>query len=291
MNGSASPLGFPTLPLLDGAAAERFWSEHWLRLPFAMADTAKIARPFGEQAFAQRLVTAAGDRVLLSKAGQFCDSSMPPAELISAAMQDGWTICVRRAQDLDAGLAELTRPFASELLAAVDLQYFVTPSETPGFGWHYDAEDVFILQASGVKDYELRKNTVHPWPTRESMPRDQRYEAELTPLTRCRLSAGDWLYIPHGYWHRTHAVSQSISLALGLMLPSAVDLLEFLLRELPGAVEWRQRLSAFDAESLRYACTMLAGDLRRRFADPELVERFWAERRREHGAGGDHSHP
>ena len=40
------------------------------------------------------------------------------------------------------------------------VQLFVTPAETHGFSWHYDAEEVFIVQTAGVKDYLLRENTV-----------------------------------------------------------------------------------------------------------------------------------
>ena len=45
-------------------------------------------------------------------------------------------------------------------LGAPHVQMFVTPGGTHGFGWHYDDEDVFIAQTTGVKDYYFRANTV-----------------------------------------------------------------------------------------------------------------------------------
>ncbi len=76
---------------------------------------------------------------------------------------------------------------------------------TPGFSWHYDAEDVFIIQTAGEKEYSLRKNTVNPWPLEETLPADMQYERELMPLMRVLLRGGDLLYIPCGYWHKAEA--------------------------------------------------------------------------------------
>jgi hypothetical protein len=56
-----------------------------------------------------------------------------------------------------------------------------TPGGAEGFGWHYDVEDVFIVQTLGSKQYRLRKNTVNPWPLVETTPDESDY-------VECRLS-------------------------------------------------------------------------------------------------------
>ena len=91
--------------------------------------------------------------------------------------------------------------FARDFAAEVNIHMYCTPGDQFGFGWHYDAEEVFIVQTTGRKLYSLRKNTVNPWPIEETLPADMRYEREITPLVRCELAAGDWLYVPSGYWH------------------------------------------------------------------------------------------
>lgn len=125
------------------------------------------------------------------------------------------------------------------------MHIYATPPGNFGFSWHYDAEDVFILQTAGEKEYELRKNTVHPWPLDETIPVDMRHEREITPLMRVSLGAGDLLYIPCGYWHRATAMKAAgtaISLAVGVTSPSAIDVFDRISAELLKSPVWRQRL-------------------------------------------------
>jgi ribosomal protein L16 Arg81 hydroxylase len=123
------------------------------------------------------------------------------------------------------------------------------PGGAAGFGWHYDAEEVFVLQTEGTKHYRLRKNTVNPWPLVETLPDDMQFERESMPLLRCTLNAGDWLYIPTGYWHATQAESDSISLAVGVLAPAAIDALDLLRGQLRESLLWRQRLPTMGAAS------------------------------------------
>src|SRR5947209_3055839 len=127
-------------------------------------------------------------------------------------------------------------------LAPIDVHVYCTPAGQPGFGWHYDAEDVFVLQTAGRKEWSLRKNTVNPWPLAEALPADMRHEREIMPVLRCTLAAGDWLYIPAGYWHRTRAGEESVSLSVGVLSASALDVYDFLRRQLLSSLRWRQRL-------------------------------------------------
>lgn len=168
--------------------------------------------------------------------------------------------------------------------APVDVHLYCTPPSEPGFGWHYDAEEVFILQTVGSKEWSLRKNTVNPWPLLEAMPHDMQYSREVMPLLKCRLEAGDWLYIPAGYWHSTFATEESISLSIGINCRSAMDVLESLREELLADVRCRQRLPILgtaspvsDAEKLaayRSCIEALQQDLVQRF-NAALSERIF----------------
>lgn len=213
----------------------------------------------------------------------------PPPHSIAesrALFAQGWTLLVRHAERNDPGLAELARGFRADLASEIDVHLYVTPPGAHGFGWHFDAEDVFVLQTAGAKTFSIRKNTVHPWPLLETMTDDLGFEHERTPLVRCELAAGDALYIPNGYWHRaeTGPASESISLAVGAHCPSAVLLLDFLRRVLPRDIVWRRRLPLFgeasplDTESLlaqyRELLTELGGDLARTLAEPKIARAF-----------------
>jgi hypothetical protein len=67
---------------------------------------------------------------------------------------------IRRSPDLPGF-------FARELGGEAQIQLFVTPGGTHGFGWH-----------------------------------DHRFRSEDSPLGTATLIAGDWLYIPPGWWQR-----------------------------------------------------------------------------------------
>ena len=135
---------------------------------------------------------------------------------------------MRHAERHDPRILALAKDFEREFAAPVNIHIYATPGGQFGFGWHYDAEDVFILQTTGRKEYLLRKNTVQPWPLEETLPQDMRYEREIMPLMRCALEAGDWLYIPAGYWHMANAEQTAISLAIGVMSHAAIEVLDLL---------------------------------------------------------------
>jgi ribosomal protein L16 Arg81 hydroxylase len=147
---------------------------------------------------------------------------------------------------------------------------------------------VFIVQTAGNKEYSLRKNTVNPWPLEETLPANMAYEREIMPLARCELSAGDWLYIPAGYWHKGASREASISLAIGVMAPAALDVFDFLRGKLLHSLRWRQRLPlcgeiASDPDKTRAAYSdlflELAADAAKELRDESLVDAYLASRR------------
>ena len=116
------------------------------------------------------------------------------------------------------------------------------------------------------------------------------------PMLTCVLRPGDWLYVPTGWWHAAQGLEgDSITLAIGLMTPSALQFLDFLRRELAGQVVWRQRLPGggaaagwSDEERLAFHRSMLkdlASDLARLLRDETLLERFVLSLRSDPGTG------
>lgn len=212
---------------------------------------------------------------------------------------DGFTLVVRHAERHDPGLEELARAFTAAFAAPVNVHLYVTPQDQYGFGWHYDAEEVFILQTTGRKTYRVRKNTVNPWPLVETIPGDMSYERETMPEMRCTLEAGDWLYLPAGYWHRAETASgdgSSTSLAVGVLPATAMDVYELLGRRLYRSLLWRQRLPVLGEAStvggpelrarLAEIFSDLGRDLRSSLEDPEFLEEFLREATRRAGDSG-----
>lgn len=280
--------------LLGDLSRQHFSEEYLHRLPLALPETAASLSALGTWDVLGRLLKEAADVLVVGEGRRY--EGIDPADLdeARALIDRGLTILVRHAERHDQPLGELAADFQNDFNAHVDVHMYVTPPDTHGFSWHYDAEDVFIIQTSGTKTYSLRKNTVNPWPLVETIPVNMRYERELMPLMQVELRAGDWLYIPCGYWHKADTPAGddvAISLAVGVMSPAAVDVLEMLRPRLLSSLLWRQRLpitgqaghlsdDELDAH-LKSVCDQLAADLSGTLSSEHLPAqlRDWLRRR------------
>jgi 50S ribosomal protein L16 3-hydroxylase len=270
---------------------DRFLRDYYLRLPLALPNVLEdLAWPGAWEEVTE--VLHGGEATPLVVRDGAGLKGAPPTTVDEAKqlIADGWTINIRHAERHSRRLHELASGISSTFSSPVDIQMFITPAGKPGFSWHYDAEDVFILQTAGAKDYLLRKNTVNPWPLEETLPADMHYEREIMPLSCVRLAAGDMLYIPCGYWHQVQACHEdmnAISLAIGVMSRSAIDLLEFARKELPTSLLWRQRLPLVprdgdlhaQRETLAELSRMLADDIAARLRNPHFIDQFVAAAR------------
>ncbi len=271
--------------MLGNVPVTRFLNEYFLRLPFAMPGGCASLVHLGSPDRVALLVARAGADLVAGRQGTPWTGPTPTdAAGVRALLAAGHTLGVRHAERHDPDIAALAASFHDDFAAPIDVHVYCTPAGQPGFGWHYDAEDVFILQTEGRKEWELRKNTVNPWPLVETLPANMRHDRELMPLLRCTLAAGDWLYIPAGYWHRTLAEEESISLSVGVLSPTGMDVYDFVRPLLVESLLWRQRLPAMGrlATSLeepvvnqyREAFANLATDLANLLHREETVQAF-----------------
>lgn len=229
--------------LLGEIPASTFLDEHFFRTPFARAGGCMNIADWTATKTCAELLPRPELDMLVTREGQPWEGEFVRSAAIGQeALLQGYTLCIRQAHRHSAALAELAARFEADFLAPIDVHVYCTPAEKPGFSWHYDAEEVFILQTEGTKDWWLRKNTVNPWPLVETIPADMRYEREIMPAMHCTLKAGDWLYIPAGYWHRTSAPELSTSLSIGILSPTGIDLFDYLRAQLLDDLRWRQRL-------------------------------------------------
>jgi hypothetical protein len=170
-----------------------------------------------------RLLRAKPSPDVLVVAGGKLMKDAPPRSLIELEllMRRGIGLCVRRSERHEAGLGAFSSSIAACLGRRVHLQVFATPGGTHGFGWHYDAEGVLIVQTAGVKDYYFRENTVDRRVPDGTRPDFSRFRCESSPLQTARLIAGDCLYIPARWWHMARSVEDALSMSLGIWEPLA----------------------------------------------------------------------
>ena len=272
--------------LLGDLSPKIFLDQFYTRLPHSRAGGAGGFTSFGGWPSVEKILAAPDVDAFLACEGRMWEAGrLPTFAEAREQFGRGHTLVLRSAEKHDAELARIAAGFREDFEAPVNVHVYCTPPERSGFSWHYDPEDVFIVQTHGAKEYQLRKNTVNPWPLLEQMPKDLKVEREVQPRWMCVLRPGDWLYVPAGWWHAARGVEEdSITLAIGLMTPAAIELLEALRKELLSSVIWRQRMpvlgkaNSASSEELanihRSLFTDLGRDLSRVLADESFARRF-----------------
>ena len=185
--------------------------------PYASPSSANRAMPiFGWDTLDQLLTRNPCD-VLVVARGKLLE--LPTPRSLGEALDlltSGVGLVIRRAEKVDNAVAGLAASVTQHIPGEVHVQLIVTPAGTYGFGWHYDDEDVFIVQTEGSKDYFFRDNTVERERPPGTAPDFTRFGKEASPIGTARLLAGDWLYIPARWWHAAKSIDDSLSISLGI---------------------------------------------------------------------------
>ncbi|HYO75831.1 MAG TPA: cupin domain-containing protein, partial [Thermoanaerobaculia bacterium] len=206
---------------LGAMPRETFLREHFQRAPIAQPKLGRAIAPLLDWKTVSRLVAARADMLLVRNSKLRLEEAPVTFEDVQTLFRDGYSVVLRHCEQHDPGLRAVADAFARELPGQVVVQVYATPGDFHSFSWHYDVEDVFIVQATGTKDYFLRENTINPRPTLAAMPKDMQYERETTPTVGATLIAGDCLYIPRGWWHVAKAREDSLSISIGVLSPDA----------------------------------------------------------------------
>ena len=204
---------------LGRMAIDEFRSRFLRVAPTAQPGTTLAARSLLDWNVLDRVLRAGPDVLVVSRGVLL---AIPPPRTVKELAEyfaGGVGLCIRHAQRHDAGLASVAAAF--EPLGAAQVQLFVTPAGTHGFGWHYDDEDVFIAQSTGRKDYYFRANTVSDAPASPAM--FERFHRETSPLGTATLVAGDFLYVPSRWWHMAICHQHALSISVGVRLGAAPD--------------------------------------------------------------------
>jgi ribosomal protein L16 Arg81 hydroxylase len=128
---------------------------------------------------------------------------------VDAALAAGFTLCADNVQRADDATARLAAGLKARLAspARVLVNAYWSPAGT-GFGTHYDAQDVLVLQIEGEKVWEhgATPAVVAPLDNRVlGVPSDE--DASSAEGIDCisHLRPGDLLHLPAGTWHRASA--------------------------------------------------------------------------------------
>jgi ribosomal protein L16 Arg81 hydroxylase len=181
----------------------------------------------------------------------------------------GSTIALQSVDRVFQPVRELCRVLGAELSATFQANAYLTPPSSQGFDTHFDTHDVFILQISGTKRWNVFESAVK-LPLRMSKLQGER-EMTGDPLLDVELRAGDLMYIPRGFpHHAVSAESTSLHLTVGAHTVTWAAVMQAALdRRVEGDLRFRQSLPpGFDSSpAVRQAALDRFGELIAALAD------------------------
>ncbi len=136
--------------------------------------------------------------------------------------ETGWTLLVQDADKHLPHLQDLLRYF--DFIPRWRLDDLMISFAAPGgsVGPHVDAYDVFLVQVTGSRTWELIR---HPRDLSFRDDSDLRVLRRFRPDDRHHLERGDVLYLPPGVAHFGHSAEPAMTCSVGFRAPSAAELL------------------------------------------------------------------
>jgi ribosomal protein L16 Arg81 hydroxylase len=197
----------------------------------------KAGQPLPETAWHRTVSTLRGPLRLLDGAR------------LMAELRAGASIVWDGIDQVDEPLRTLKRGFERALQCFVFVNLYASFGTVHGFPDHWDDHDVFVLQLAGRKRWRVHPPT-RPWPLAD--------EALPAPPVRYAhnwmLRAGGALYLPRGWWHRVTPLGEpSLHLTIGVLRPTNLDLLRWLLEQAEAMELLRQDLPMGSSRAGRVA--------------------------------------
>ena len=199
------------LPLLAGLSPAQFMRRHWQKKPLLvraaipgfipLLSRAELLKLVQNEEVESRLiiknVTGTNANSWQMKSGPFAPRSVP------AMSRAAWTLLVQGVDGHNSSIHELLGQFRFVPDARLDDVMVSLASSGGGVGPHFDSYDVFLLQASGRRRWQIGKQKDLTLQTGVPLKILQNFEPEEEFV----LDAGDMLYLPPRYAHDGTAVA------------------------------------------------------------------------------------
>lgn len=238
------------LSLLGGLTPQQFMRRHWQKKPLlvrrALPDLQPFLRPAelfalaGQQDVESRLVVRqparGGQERWQMRSGPLARRALPPLKT------PGWTLLVQGV-DLHSGPAhQLMQLFRFIPDARLDDLMVSYASAGGGVGPHFDSYDVFLLQASGSRRWQIGAQS--DLSLKSGLP--LKILRDFKPQQEFVIHAGDMLYLPPRYAHDGIAVRSTdaqgreqpcMTYSIGFRSPARHELAGALLTRMAEGVE------------------------------------------------------
>jgi 50S ribosomal protein L16 3-hydroxylase len=209
--------------LLGGLSPATFLDEYWQKKPLLV----RGAIPgFECPVTPETLVDLSHDedvasRIVVEKGGDYpwqLEHGPFDEELYQALPESHWTLLVQEVDRHVPDVARLLESFRFIPNWRVDDIMISYAANDGGVGAHIDNYDVFLLQGSGRRKWQIASTPV----SSESLVPDMdvRILADFEPDQEWILDPGDMLYLPPRIAHNGIAMGECITLSIGFRAPS-----------------------------------------------------------------------
>lgn len=273
--------------LLGGLSSEAFLRDYWQQKPLLVRQAwPGFSPPLDPETLAGlALEPEVESRLVRETASGWQLEHGPIAEQTFLKLPEThWTLLV---QDVDKLLPELQQVLdAFRFVPDWRLDDLMVSYAAPGgsVGAHADQYDVFLLQASGRRRWQVDQRSKACRRERDDLP--LRLLEAFEPSDEWVLEPGDMLYLPPGVPHHGVAVDGCMTFSIGFRAPTDRDLLSELLHALAEADEQPIFFSdpgrrpaahpaVLDPDSLKRGRALLREHLAR--LDDRLLDRVFAQ--------------
>ncbi|MDP2561882.1 cupin domain-containing protein [Psychrobium sp. 1_MG-2023] len=207
---------------LNDLTPQHFLDEYWQKKPLLIRQgLSDFDDPISPDEFAGlAMEEQIESRLVWQEDGEW-QAEHGPFEDYSHLGDKDWSLLIQGVDHWDEQVAELIRPFRFLPNWRIDdvMVSFATPGG--GVGPHVDNYDVFIIQGSGKRHWQVGSNTE----LKEVVAHSALLHVErFSPIIDAELLPGDILYIPPGFPHQGVAVEPSMSYSVGFRTTAKANL-------------------------------------------------------------------
>jgi ribosomal protein L16 Arg81 hydroxylase len=229
--------------LIEPMSADEFFANYWEKQPlYIRRENANFYKDLITLDNVQSAISFGGLRypaIQLSKSGAFLHpdvfctdirsgdivfNGVPDLDKLQAEYKSGATLSLPGFNRAWQPLMTLAAAVEDYLNHAVHTNIYITPGNAAGFTPHYDAHEVFILQISGTKHWQIFEPPLNlPHRTQTFQPQ---MLSDALPIMELNLQPGDLLYLPRGFVHAANALEKaSMHVTLGVTVYTYVELM------------------------------------------------------------------
>ena len=209
--------------LLGGLSRSLFLERHWQKLPLLVHGAIPGFRD----------LLGLRELIALATRGE-CEARLVVGnhgkrEIVHGPLRKGifrdlpardWTLLVQGVNHAVPSARELLRRFSFVPHARLDDLMVSYAAPGGGVGPHVDSYDVFLLQGSGDRSWQVSAQRDLEPVTDSPLQILKRFR----PAGRCVVSAGDMLYLPPGYAHNGVAQGACLTYSIGFRAPEYQEL-------------------------------------------------------------------